>query len=96
MHPYTSLDEKLSDVVGSAILNLNDNFSSIIIFSLDQNYSELNYNEFGTVMDFDPFKLDFNYLLENKHIGDKEYFKTKVDFNNKDGLISLKQKKSYN
>ena len=92
MHPETSLDEKLSDVVGSAIFNLNDNFSVNYNFSLDQNYSELNYNEFGTVMNFDPFKLDFNYLLENKHIGDKEYFKTKVDFNNKDGLISFETK----
>ena len=45
MHPETSLDEKLSDVVGSAILNLNDNFSVNYNFSLDQNYSELNYNE---------------------------------------------------
>ena len=94
MHPETSLDEKLSDVVGSAIFNLNDNFSVNYNFSLDQNYSELNYNELGTVMNFDPFKLDFNYLLENKHIGDKEYFKTKIDINNKDGLISFETKRN--
>ena len=45
-------------------------------------------------MNFDPFKLDFNYPLENKHTGDKEYFKTKVDFNNKDGLISFETKRN--
>ena len=25
-------------------------------------------------------KIDFNYLEENKHIGDKKYFKTKLSY----------------
>ena len=45
---------------------------------LDQNYNEINYNEIGTTINLNPFKVDFSYLQEGKHIGDQEYFKTKI------------------
>ena len=32
-------------------------------FLVDQNYKELNYNELGSSINFDPFKIDFSYLL---------------------------------
>ena len=37
-----------------------------------------------TTTKYGPFDLDFNYLLEQKHIGDQDYFKTKVNFNQTD------------
>ena len=54
-------------------------------FNIDQNYKEINYNELGTTINFDPIEFSFNYLQENKHIGaqdlgDQEYFKTKIGF----------------
>ena len=40
-------------------------------------------------------KIDFNYLEENKHIGDQEYFKTKVNLLNKDqGIFSFETKRN--
>ena len=31
-----------------------------------------------TNINFDPMKIGFNYILEDKHIGNQEYIKTKV------------------
>ena len=93
MASNTSLDEKLSDLVGSAKYKLNDNFSLNYNFSADQNYKEFNYNEFGATINFNSLNLNFNYLHEDKHIGDKEYLKTRIDFqNNDDGVFLFKQK----
>ena len=80
MSSLSSMDEKMSDVVGNANYNLTDNSKIYYNFSLDQNYSDFNYNEVGTTIDLNPIKFDFNYLLEQKHIGDQEYFQTKIDF----------------
>ena len=39
--------------------------------------------------------LNFNYLHEDKHIGDKEYLKTRIDFqNNDDGVFSFQTKRN--
>ncbi len=95
MAQETSLDEKLSDLVGSATYKINENVNLNYNFALDQNYNDFNYNEFGSTLDFNSFKVDFNYLHEGKHIGDKEYFKTKLDFNNsKNTLISFETKRN--
>ncbi len=93
MNSTTSLDEKLSDLVGSVNfkknkINLNYNFA------LDQNYKDLNYNDVGTSMNFGPIDFDFNYLQEKKHIGTQDYFKTKIDFNTDDSLISFETKRN--
>ena len=95
MHDKTSLDEKLSDLVGSNSIKLNDNFDVTHNYNLDQNYQKLNYNEIGANFNFNPFKINFTYLLENKHIGDQEYFKTKIDLLRKDkGLLSFETKRN--
>ena len=95
MHDKTSLDEKLSDLVGSNSIKLNDNFDVTHNYNLDQNYQKLNYNEIGANLNFNPFKINFTYLLENKHIGDQEYFKTKIDLLRKDkGLLSFETKRN--
>ena len=95
MAQKTSLDEKISDLVGSANYKINENINFNYNFALDQNYNDFNYNEFGSTLDFDSFKVDFNYLQEGKHIGDKEYFTTKLNFNkSKSSLISLETKRN--
>ena len=45
MASRTSLDEKLSDLVGSANYKFNNKFSLNYNFALDQNYNDINYNE---------------------------------------------------
>ena len=63
MHSKTSLDEKLSDLVGSANLEINDKIDISYNFSLDQNYNDLNYNnEIGTSLNFDSLNINFDYL----------------------------------
>ena len=96
MSDKSSLNEKLSDLVGSASLNFNNKFKINYNFSLDQNYNDLNYNEIGTNFDIGGLKLDLNFLQEKKHVGNQEYFKTKVDFKIKKMVYSLlKQKETY-
>ena len=51
-----------------------------MIFSLDQNYKDLNYSEINTNLNIDLIKFDLRYLQEKKHYGDQEYFNTKIGF----------------
>ena len=48
MPSKTGLDEKLSDLVASSSLKLNENIKLNYNFALDQNYKDFNYNEIGT------------------------------------------------
>ena len=95
MPSKSSLDEKLSDLVGSANWKVSNKFSLNYNFNLDQNYNDLNYNEIGTKLNFGSLNLDFNYLQEKKHIGEQDYLKTKVNYvNNKNGLFSFETKRN--
>ena len=95
MSDKSSLNEKLSDIVGSSNLKLTDNLEVKYNFSLDQNYNDFNYNEIGAKYENGPLNLSFNYLSENKHIGNQDYFKTEMNFKNKDkGLLSFKTKRN--
>jgi LPS-assembly protein len=80
MAPITSLDEKVSDFVGNSSLNINDKIELNYDFLIDQNYKELNYNEVGAGFNLNPVKIDFSYLQESNHVGDNEYFKSKINF----------------
>ena len=94
MHSRTSLDEKLSDVVAIADYTINDKISLNYQFALDQNYKDLNYNNIGSVINFDSVKVNFDYLEENKHIGDQKYFSTKIGIPNKNSLIEIETKRN--
>mgnify|MGYP001277948346 CR=1 FL=1 len=95
MSSKSSLDEKLSDLVGVSKYKINENFSLNYNFSIDQNYNNMNYNEIGTELKFNSVKLDFNYLEENKHIGDQKYISSKIDYQmNRKGLVSLETKRN--
>ena len=94
-HSQSSLDEKLSDLVGSVDYNLNNKMNLNYKFALDENYSDLNYNEVGAFINFDKFSINFDYLKEAKHIGSQEYYKTKVDFlKNENGTASFQTKQN--
>ena len=86
---------KLSDVIGSSNFKVNENFEIKHDFLIDQNFRELNYNEIGSSLNFDPFKIDFSYLQEDKHVGEQEYFKTKLNYNtSNNGLVSFETKRN--
>ena len=94
MFSKTSLDEKVSDLVGSANYSINDKIKLNYNFSLDQNYNDMNYNELGASFSYDSFEASFDFLQEKKHIGDQEYYKTKFKYYNNSGVFSFENKKN--
>ena len=92
----SSMDQKMSDVVGE----INYNFSEIgkinYKFALDHNYNDLNYNEIATKLNFG--KLDFNldYLEQQNHVGDEHYVSTGLTLNiNENSKLGLSTKKNF-
>ena len=95
MADKTSLNEKLSDLVGSSSYNLSENFKLNYDFSIDQNYNDLNYSELGAKYNYGALNINFDYLYEDKHIGNQDYFKTELNLkNNEKGLLSFKTKRN--
>ena len=95
MSSKTSLDEKLSDIVGSANFDINDSLNLSYKFALDQNFSDFNYNELGAKISLNYLDIDFTYLEENNHIGDQKYFKSKFDIAQREkGLFSFETKRN--
>lgn len=95
MGSTSSLNDKLSDLVGSSNLKLGKNLDVKYNFSLDQNYNDLNYNEIISTLNYDKLSFGINYLQEKKHIGNREYLKTNLNYmtaNNQ--KISLKNKRN--
>ena len=74
----SSLNSKLSDFVGQATLNINDKTNLVYDFSIDQNYKDVPYNEIGASFLSNQVELNLNYIFEKDHIGDQEYFKTRI------------------
>ena len=73
----SSLDEKLSDLVGSASIKINDESDLKFNFALDQNYQDFNYNEIETSFNFNPISFDFSYLSEKNILEIKNILKLK-------------------
>ena len=71
MPTVSSLDEKLSDVIGDAKFTIKDTFNLTYSYAVDQNLTEFNYNELEIKTSYDTLNLGFNYLSENKHLGIK-------------------------
>ena len=94
MSNESSMNEKLSDLVGKISLG-SDKTNLTYNFNIDQNYKELNYNELSASYNFDPFKINLNYLKEQKHLGNQEYLKTKLDlFKNDSNQFSFENKRN--
>jgi LPS-assembly protein len=73
MSKQSSLNQKTSELVGDLNYNLNK-FSKIgYKFSLDHNYNDLNYNEISGIFKINKLVTSFEYLEENKHIGNSHY-----------------------
>ena len=93
--PSTSLNDKLSDLVGTSSLKINDNLSLKYNFSLDNNYEDLNYNEVETALSYNNLEFNLGYLQEKKHLGNNEYLKTSLNYKTgKNQLISVENKRN--
>ena len=81
MGSVSSLDEKMSDLVGYSNLKIGEKLDVKYKFGLDQNYNDLNYNEIESTLNFSKLSFGINYLQEKKHIGNDEYLKTNIGYN---------------
>jgi LPS-assembly protein len=92
----SSLDQKMSDVVGE----VNYNFSEIgnigYKFSLDHNFNDLNYNEVSTELNFGRVQFNLDYLEENKHVGTEHYASSGISLNfNDHNKLSFGTKRNF-
>jgi LPS-assembly protein len=92
----SSLDQKMSDVVGE----FNYNFSNIgnikYKFAVDHNLNDLNYNEVFTTLNFGKVNFNIDYLEEQNHIGDEHYVKTGFGLNiNSNSSLNFNTKKNF-
>ena len=92
----SSLDQKMSDVVGE----INYNFTEIgkidYKFSIDHNLSEFNYNEVSTELNFGKVQFNLDYLEQQNHIGLEHYVSSGVSLNfNNNNKLSFSTKKNF-
>ncbi len=92
----SSLDQRMSDLVGE----INYNFSEIgqidYKFSLDHNYNDLNYNEVSTTLNFGKVAFNLNYLEEQNHVGRENYVNSGLSLNFTDNnKLSFETKKNF-
>jgi LPS-assembly protein len=80
----SSINSKLSDLVGSAKWSPNENFSVTNNYTIDQNYKEFNSNEIGTEININKIKFNLNYLEEKNHFTEQEYVQSKINLNTGD------------
>ena len=92
----SSLDQRMSDVVGE----INYNFSKIsnikYKFSLDHNFNDLNYNEVSTSLNFGKVEFNLDYLEEQNHVGNENYVNTGISLNfNENNKLEFATKKNF-
>jgi len=92
----SSLDQKMSDLVG----DINYNFSNIgniaYKFTLDHNYNDLNYQEVSTGLTFGMVNFNLDYLEETNHVGTEHYASSGITLNfNDNNKLSLGTKKNF-
>ena len=92
----SSLDQKMSDIVGELNYNFLNVGSIDYKFSIDHNMNDFNYNEISS--NFSLGKVDFNidYLEEQNHVGKENYVNAGLSLNlNKNNKLGLETKKNF-
>ena len=80
--PKTStINKKNSNIFGSMENNLNENINLNYNFSLDNDLSSFEYNEFNTRITYKNLITDFNFIEENGEIGDSNIFENSISYN---------------
>lgn len=91
----SSLDQKVSDLVGATSYNINENVKLNYNFTLDHNYQDFNYNEISSEFSFGPTKFNVGYLEESKHVGNQEYIVSDFEISLSDsGKFSIDTKRN--
>tara|TARA_E500000178_G_scaffold17895_2_gene16946 strand:+ start:1052 stop:3391 length:2340 start_codon:yes stop_codon:yes gene_type:complete len=94
MPSKTTLNEKMSDIIGETTYNFNDNVRISNNFLLDQNLENFNKNQINLNLFYPKTSFNVNFLEESQHIGNTKHVGTKAGFNFNNGLISLGAKRN--
>ena len=92
----SSLDQKMSDVVGEIKYNFSEIGNIDYKFSVDHNLKDLNYNEVATELNFGAVQFNLEYLEQQNHIGAEHYVSSGVSLNFDDkNKLSFSTKKNF-
>ena len=92
----SSLDQKMSDVVGKINYNFSEMGNIGYNFSIDNNLNDLNYNEITTDLNFGKVQFNLDYLEERKHIGTEHYASSGISLNfNDKNKLSFNTKRNF-
>jgi LPS-assembly protein len=92
----SSLDQKMSDVVGKIDYNFSKIGSIGYKFLLDNNLNDFNYNEVSSELNFGPVQFNLDYLEENKHVGLEHYASSGISLNfNDQNKLSFSTKRNF-
>ncbi len=95
MPSSSSLDQKVSDLVGKASIKFSENFSIRNEFIVDQNFNEINYNDLKANFILGNAKFNVGYLEENNHIGSNSYMRSDIELEiNKSNSLSFDLKRN--
>jgi len=96
MPTKSSLNQKMSDVVGEIDYNFSEIGSIGYKFSLDNNLNDLNYNEISTDLNFGKFAFNLDYLEQRNHVGNENYISAGVTLNfNEKNKLGFSTKKNF-
>ena len=96
MPAKSSLDQKMSDLVGEINYNFSELASINYKFSLDHNYNDLNYNEVSTNLSFGKIDFNLDYLEQQNHVGNEHYVNAGISLNlNSNSTFNFKTKKNF-
>ena len=92
----SSLDQKMSDVVGEVNYNFSEIGNISYKFSLDHNFNNLNYNDVSTTLNFGKIGFNLDYLEEANHVGEEHYIKSGISLNlNENNKFKFETKKNF-
>ena len=92
----SSLDQKMSDVVGEIKYNFSEIGKINYKFSLDHNFNDLNYNEISTELNFGKIQFNLDYLEQQNHVGTEHYASSGITLNfNDHNKLSFGTKKNF-
>ena len=91
----STLDEKNSNYFGKLTNSFNDNISIDYEFSVDNTFSQIQYNSLGATISKNKFNTTFNYIEENGAIGSSNILENKTTLNfDEKNFISFRTRKN--
>jgi len=92
----SSLDQKMSDVVGEIDYNFSEIGSISYKYALDHNLNDLNYNEISSSLNFGKVSFNLDYLEEQNHVGNENYINSGIALSiNNNNTLSFETKKNF-